>query len=236
MDPQQPRQARAQRRRSRSRVISRLCSRSVSCALRKGVCRHTGVHLRRQASATGSVIPTAGATGGRGARLAQVGLMRRTITLATSLLISVAADGLAQSSEQDPIRELQDQLKEMRSQMVTMQNRIATLEAAKGITEVGSQPDDTKSAGEQTAFRFKGLTLTPGGFLNSTALVRARNENADVATSLSAIPLDGSSNANLSELRGTARNSQLSLLLQGAAGNTQLRGYVETDFLGAAPT
>ena len=163
--------------------------------------------------------------------------MRRTITLATSLLMIVAAEGLAQSSEQDPtIRELQNQLEEMRSQMVTMQNRIATLEAAKGIPEVRSQPDETKTAAEPTAFHFKGLTLTPGGFLNSTALVRARNENADVATSYSAIPLDGSSNANLSELRGTARNSQLSLLLQGSAGNTKLRGYVETDFLGAAPT
>jgi len=156
--------------------------------------------------------------------------------LATSLLIIVAAEGLAQSSEQDPIRELQNQLKEMRSQMVTMQNRIATLEAAKGTAEVRPRLDETKSGGEPTAFHFKGLALTPGGFLNSTALVRARNENADVATSYSATPLDGSSNANLSELRGTARNSQLSLLIQGAAGNTKLRGYVETDFLGAAPT
>jgi hypothetical protein len=67
-------------------------------------------------------------------------------------------------------------------------------------------------------------------------LVRTRNENADVATSYSATPLDGSSNANLSELRGSARNSQLSLLIEGAAGNTKLRGYIETDFLGAAPT
>ena len=159
--------------------------------------------------------------------------MRRTITLATGLLIIVAAEGLAQSSEQDPIRELQNQLKEMRSQMVTMQNRLATLEAAKGTAEVRSQPDEPKNAAAPTALHFKGLTLTPGGFLNSTALVRARNENADVATSYSAIPLDGSSNANLSELRGTARNSQLSLLLQGSAGNTKLRGYVETDFLGA---
>ena len=163
--------------------------------------------------------------------------MRRTITFAISLLIFVAAEGLAQSPEQDPtIRALQNQLEEMRSQMVTMQNRIATLEAAKGVPEVRSQPDETKSAGEPTAFRFKGLTLTPGGFLSSTALVRGRNENADAATSYSAIPLDGSSNANLSELRGTARNSQLSLLIQGASGNTKLRGYVETDFLGAAPT
>jgi hypothetical protein len=163
--------------------------------------------------------------------------MRRTIILAISLLIIVTADGLAQSSDEDPtIRELQNQLEEMRSQIVTMQNRIATLEAAKGIPGVRSQPDETKTAAEPTAFRFKGLTLTPGGFLNSTALVRARNENADVATSYSAIPLDGSSNANLSELRGSARNSQLSLLLQGSAGDTTLRGYLETDFLGAAPT
>jgi phage shock protein A len=90
--------------------------------------------------------------------------MRRAITSATSLLISVAAEGLAQSSEQDPIRELQDQLKEMRSQMVTMQNRIATLEATKGTAEVRSQPDETKTAAEPTALHFKGLTLTPGGF------------------------------------------------------------------------
>src|SRR6185436_19718318 len=157
--------------------------------------------------------------------------MRRTMTLATGLLIVVAAEGLAQSSEQDPIRALQNQLEAMRSQMVILQNRIATLEAATGTAEVGSQPDETKSAGEPAAFRFKGLALTPGGFLNSTALVRTRNENADVATSYSATPLDGSSNANLSELRGSTRNSQLSLLVEGAAGNTKLRGYVETDFL-----
>ncbi len=163
--------------------------------------------------------------------------MRRRIILATSILMIVAADGFAQPTEPDPtVRELLHQVEEMRSQMVTMQNRIATLEAAKGIPEGRSQPDQTGTAAEPTALRFKGLTLTPGGFLTSTALVRARNENADAATSHSAVPLDGSSNANLSELRGTARNSQLSLLLQGSAGTTKIRGYVETDFLGAAPT
>jgi hypothetical protein len=129
----------------------------------------------------------------------------------------------------------------MRSQIASMQKRIATLEAAKGSSApppqaVSSEAGETKSAAEPAAFRFKGLTLTPGGFLNSTALVRTRNENADVATSYSATPLDGSSNANLSELRGSTRNSQLSLLIEGAAGDTKFRGYVETDFLGAAPT
>jgi len=67
-------------------------------------------------------------------------------------------------------------------------------------------------------------------------LVRTRNENADIANNYSAIPLNGSSNANLTEFRGTARNSEFSLLVQGTAGSTKLKGYVETDFLGAAPT
>ena len=148
------------------------------------------------------------------------------------------AEGLAQSTEQDAtIKALQNQLEEMRSQLATMQNRIATLEAASGSPDTSRpQPDGTKSAGEPSGLRVKRLTLTPAGFLDSTALVRTRNENADMATSYSAIPLNGSSNANLSELRGTARTSQLSLLIQTASGNTKLRGYLEADFLGAAPT
>lgn len=147
--------------------------------------------------------------------------MRRTIILVSSVLVMGTADGLAQSSEQDPtIRELRNQLEGMRVQLATMQNRLATLEAkaipdTSSSTEptpplppetIRSQPDETKTAGEPTALHFKGLTLSPGGFLDSTALVRTRNENADMATSYSAVPLNGSSNANLSELRGTARN------------------------------
>jgi hypothetical protein len=143
----------------------------------------------------------------------------------------------------------------MRLQMAKMQNRIAELETARGIAATNfstdpvllqsetppeqalrAQPDETKSHEEPTSIHFKGLTLTPGGFLEGTMLVRTRNENADIANSYSVIPLNGSSNARLSEFRGTARNSEFSLLFQSAAGSTKLKGYVETDFLGAAPT
>ena len=98
------------------------------------------------------------------------------------------------------------------------------MEQALPLQAIRSQPDETKTAGEPTALRFKGLTLIPGGFLDSTALVRSRNENADMATSYSTIPLDGSSNANLSELRGTARTSQLSLLIQTALREHNITG------------
>ena len=200
-----------------------------------GVCGHTAVRLRWQWGVDTSWHRHGRRDWRRGARLARVKLMRRTIPVAFSLLTIVAANALAQAPEQDPIRELQKQLNEMRAQIVAMQNRIATLEGTTAIAETRSQREEN-TGGEATAFHFKGLTVTPGGFLSSTALVRARNENADAATSYFAIPLDGSSNANLSELRGTARNSQLSLLFQGSAGATKVRGYVETDFLGATPT
>jgi hypothetical protein len=176
--------------------------------------------------------------------------------LVSSFTLLIAVGALAQNVNQEPTtRELQRQLDEMRSEMAKMQNRIAELEAVRGIATTGpstdsvqlpsqapptqalpSQPDETKRVDEPTPFHFKGLTLTPGGFLEGTMLVRTRNENADIANSYSAIPLNGSSNAKLSEFRGTARNSEFSLLVQGRAGSTRLKGYVETDFLGAAPT
>jgi hypothetical protein len=181
--------------------------------------------------------------------------MRRRIVLLSICALIVAGRGRAQTSNQDAtISELQRQLEEMRSQMAKMQNRIADLEAANRIrgTNSGtdpipqgqapltqaalSHPEEAKSPEEPTSFRFKGLTLTPGGFLEGTMLVRTHNENADIANNYSAIPLNGSSNAKLTEFRGTARNSEFSLLVQGTAGSTKLKGYVETDFLGAAPT
>jgi len=87
-----------------------------------------------------------------------------------------------------------------------------------------------------SSIRFKGLSLTPGGFLEGTFLFRTRNENADFANTYTGIPLNGSTNSKLSEYRGSARDSRISLLLQGKAGTTDLSGYFEMDFVGAAPT
>lgn len=182
--------------------------------------------------------------------------MRGRIILASVLTLMVTAEAFAQSSNQDSaVGELQRQLEEMRSQMVKMQNRIAELEAEKGSTAKNrggdgipvqtqtapTQPlrtrhEEKKDSDELASIHYKGVTLTPGGFLESSFLYRTRNENADIANNYSAIPLNGSPNAKLSELRGTARNSELSLMVQGSVGGTKLTGYVETDFLGAAPT
>src|SRR4029077_4938561 len=117
--------------------------------------------------------------------------MSRKVILVSIFTLTVIAAGLAQAANQEPTTgELQRQLDEMRSQMAKMQNRIAELEAARGITASSStdpsppqsetapaqallsQPDERTSPEEPTSFHFKGLTLTPGGFLEGTMLVR----------------------------------------------------------------
>jgi len=182
-------------------------------------------------------------------------VVNRKIVLIGIWILFIPVGALAQTLQETPGTDLQEQLQEMRSQMNKMQSRIDELEAAKANagTSIGSQPaapqnlaipDESlrelegrvRNLEEPQAFHYKGLTMTPGGFLESTVLVRTRNENADVANNYSGIPLNGTSNSELSEFRGTARGSQLSMLIQGSAGDTKLKGYIEADFLGAAPT
>jgi hypothetical protein len=183
-------------------------------------------------------------------------IVSRRVILGSILMLIITGGSVAQTANQEPtVTDLQRQIQAMRSQIAKIQNRIAELETARGIAATSSGPDpallqsenpptqalqsqpgDTKSSEEPTSFHYKGLTLTPGGFLEGTMLLRTRNENADIANKYSAVPLNGSSNAKLSEFRGSARNSELSLLVQGTAGSTKLKGYVEADFLGAAPT
>ena len=86
------------------------------------------------------------------------------------------------------------------------------------------------------AIHYKGVTITPGGWLESTFLVRGHNENADITTNFGAVPLSGVANTNLSEFRASARGSRPILVATGMAGSTKLTGYFEMDFLGQAPT
>src|SRR5262245_25415282 len=114
--------------------------------------------------------------------------MRTLVRLAALLngfsLIATAV--AAQSSNLDPaMMELQKQMIEMHSQMARMQKRIAELEAATSISPTTSEPsgrqpdaDETKKRNEPVSLQYKGLSLTPGGFLEGTFLVRTRNENA----------------------------------------------------------
>ena len=86
------------------------------------------------------------------------------------------------------------------------------------------------------AIHYKGITITPGGWLESTFLVRSRNENANITSSFGGIPFNGVANSNLSEFRASAQGSRAIILAEGKVGATKLTGYFEMDFVSAAPT
>jgi len=81
------------------------------------------------------------------------------------------------------------------------------------------------------------VNVTLGGFLAMESLYRSRSETADIGSSFNAIPFSNQPTAHMSELRGSARQSRLSLLVQGDAdADTHLAAYYEMDFLGGAQT
>ena len=100
-----------------------------------------------------------------------------------------------------------------------------------GAQGMGAQPYPVDSSGP-LALHFKGVTITPGGFFAGEALYRQKNLTADMGSSYNAIPFSGTSNAYTSEWRGSGRQSRISLLAAGNAGDVKLSGYYETDFLG----
>jgi hypothetical protein len=87
-----------------------------------------------------------------------------------------------------------------------------------------------------SALAYKGVTITPVGFLEGAMFYRSANETADMPSSWNNVPLKGSANAKLSEFRGSARQSRFGLLFQGKLPSFDASGYYEMDFLGGAPT
>lgn len=85
-------------------------------------------------------------------------------------------------------------------------------------------------------FRFKGIYLSPGGFVEAGAVFRSANENADMLSTLGNTPLNGSANSRLTEFHGSARQSRMSLLAESETHGVKASAYVETDFLAASPT
>jgi hypothetical protein len=82
------------------------------------------------------------------------------------------------------------------------------------------------------SLHYKGITITPGGFMAAETVFRQKATGADLPTALSSIPFDGANSASLSEFYGSGRQSRVSMLAEGKSNGNIYRGYVEGDFLG----
>src|SRR6202012_3151176 len=87
------------------------------------------------------------------------------------------------------------------------------------------------------ALHFKGITLTPGGFLASESVYRTRALGADINTPFNSVNFPGSGQNAVSEFFYSGRQSRVSLLAEGKiTPDLKMSGYYEADFLSAGVT
>ena len=84
--------------------------------------------------------------------------------------------------------------------------------------------------------RFKGLSITPGGFVAAETVRRSKALGADVSTPFNSLPLPGASQSKESEFFGSARQSRPTVYLLGHLKSAELSGYVSGDFLSSGVT
>ena len=106
-----------------------------------------------------------------------------------------------------------------------------------GLTATEAAVRGLPSPGPSTIL-FKGVSITPGGFLALESVTRSAFLGADIGSpGYSNIPFANVPSSHSGEFRFSARQSRFSLLTQGDVDPvTHLAGYGEVDFLGAAQT
>jgi hypothetical protein len=165
--------------------------------------------------------------------------------LASSVLVAEEATNKTPKFTAEQLQQLQEQLNQHQQQLRQQQEAINSLQQqieeaqaqvrAPRLINAAAQvaPVAQKQEVERPlAIHYKGLTLTPGGFLEATFIGRSRNQQADVASFPNGAPFGGTTASRLSEFRASGRSTRLTLLGQGNAGSTKLSGYVELDFYG----
>jgi hypothetical protein len=169
-------------------------------------------------------------------------------------------------NELQEVRELLEaQTKQLQEQQQKMEMLEQELRAAKGASESlaaepaasadpGASPSPAAAIGpvtsaltegsgrqnqnpeEPLSIRFKGVTLTPGGFFAAETVWREKALASDVNTPFNSVPLPGASQSKMSEFNASGRQSRISMLVEGKLSDVKIGGYYEMDFLSAGTT
>jgi hypothetical protein len=120
-------------------------------------------------------------------------------------------------------------LKTSNAALTSTVNTVAATTANAGGGQAGSEDGPA-------SIKFKGITLTPGGFVEAATVTRSRATSSDINTPFNSVPYPGNALSKLSESNFTSRQSRLSLLAEGRYNAVKLTGYYEADWLGTGVT
>src|SRR5882724_9748486 len=129
---------------------------------------------------------------------------------------------------------------EVKSTAVALNSTVSDLKASNAVikTTVDKEQADAKKASEDgpATIKYKGVNITPGGFIAAETAYRQRAESADINTQLNGIPYPGNALGKVSENVFSARQTRATMLVESKVGPAKLTGYFEMDFLGAGTT
>ena len=171
-------------------------------------------------------------------------LMCGALVGASFLALDPAA---AQSvSDSEKIERLQRATEQLQKQLKTLQDEIAQtkkktekveakVEAAPARYPAGPPAGALITNGPPPPPPPERVKVTLGGFVTADSVWRQHNAVADIGTPFAAIPFPFSPLYNEHEFHGSARQSRISLLVEGNIDPWQkVSGYYESDFLGVA--
>jgi hypothetical protein len=145
---------------------------------------------------------------------------------AASDAASKADAAQAQASQQQAsVTELKSDVKDLKTNVTN--TALSLQETQKNVASTIENP---------VAIHYKGITITPGGFLAAETVRRSRALGSDINTPFNSLTMPGAAQSSISEFFGSGRQSRISMLAEGKLANAKLSGYYEADFLSAAVT
>jgi hypothetical protein len=124
------------------------------------------------------------------------------------------------SEQQQNVMALKENVSDLKSNATNL---------ALGLQE--TQSNIRSSLESPMALHYKGITITPGGFVAAETVWRQHALASDINTPFNSIPYAGASQNSLSEFFGSGRQSRVSMLAEGKLNSAKLTGYYEADFL-----
>ena len=150
-------------------------------------------------------------------------VMQAQTTAADAATRAAAAQAQA-SQQQQTVGQLNADVSDLKTNVTN--TALTVQETQKHVNETLENP---------VALRYKGVTITPGGFLVAETVWRSRALGGE-ATPFNSLTMPGASQSTTSEFFGSGRQSRLSMTAAGQLSNVKLTGYYEADFLGVGTT
>ncbi len=92
-------------------------------------------------------------------------------------------------------------------------------------------PDENPMHSPVVSIHFRGITITPGGFVEAAFVRRSRALASDLPTPFNSLTMPGASQSSMSEFFGSARQSRPTVYVDGRLKNVEFSSYISGDFL-----